>query len=37
MGLGASAVNGITDVDLAGQPRFHDIADDLLELMAGAR
>lgn len=36
MGRGASAVNGITDVDLAGQPRFHDIVDDLLEFMAGA-
>ena len=36
MSPGASAVNGITDIDLAGQPRFNDIADDLLELLAGA-
>lgn len=32
----ASAVNGITDADLVGQPTFSDVADDLLALLDGA-
>lgn len=36
MDPGATRVNGITDADLLGQPRFADIAGALLELMDGA-
>lgn len=32
----ASSVNGISDVDLQGQPTFSDVADDLLTLLEGA-
>lgn len=33
---GATRVNGITDADLVGAPRFTEIADQLLELLEGA-
>ena len=33
---GATRVNGITDADLVREPRFDDIADQLLELLDGA-
>jgi DNA polymerase-3 subunit epsilon len=36
MDPGATRVNGITDVDLAGMPRFADIAGSLLEMLDGA-
>jgi DNA polymerase-3 subunit epsilon len=36
MDAGASAVNHIYDADLVGQPRFADIADELLALLDGA-
>lgn len=36
MSAGASAINGITDEDLIGQPRFSEIATSFLELVDGA-
>lgn len=36
MGPGATRVNNITDADLAGMPRFGDIAGRLLEILDGA-
>jgi DNA polymerase-3 subunit epsilon len=36
MELAASRVNGITDADLAGMPRFKDIAGPLLDMLDGA-
>ena len=36
MGPGATRVNGITDADLIGQPRFSDIAGQLIEMLDGA-
>jgi DNA polymerase-3 subunit epsilon len=36
MELGATRVNGITDADLAGAPRFGEIAEPLLEMLDGA-
>ncbi len=36
MGPAATRVNGITDGDLAGMPRFADIAGTLLEMLEGA-